>query len=316
MPAVTANIVPLRHARPGVVAYVKSPDEWFVANSGWIQGSEGVALIDTCGTEQATLELVRDVRKYAPESARQLTVVVTHAHGEHHNGVGVALRDGGTVLAAPASVEVVKAGPQTYGNVFTCTQWGVLEPPEPAAVRPVVGWKRLDLGDAVADVVAVPGTAHTAGDLVVHEPRSGTLFTGDLVFIGSTPMAVHGSIPGWLDALDWLQDTFRPRTLVPGHGPVANPGHSAVHAMRVYLEWLLDATARSRDFSKLATQASLRWPTWSNPERHIGNLMRAYADQHGRKLDVDLAVDAVIAAAGGRIDLDYLLGAEPVRRIS
>lgn len=314
MPAVTSNIVPLRHARPGVVAYVKSPAEWFVSNSGWIQGSEGVVLVDTCGTEQATLELVRDVRKYAGE--QELTVVVTHAHGEHHNGVGVALREGGTALAAPGSVDLVKAGPQTYGNVFTFTQWGVLEPPEPAAVRPVPGWQRLDLGDAVADVVAVPGVAHTAGDLVVHEPRSGTLFTGDLVSIGDTPMAVHGSVTGWLSALDWLQDTFRPRTLVPGHGPVATPGHSALHAMRVYLEWLLEVTGRQTDFTRLANQASLRWPHWRNPERHIGNLMRAYADQHGRKLDVDLAVDAVLAAAGGRIDLDCVLGGEPVRRIS
>ncbi|MGW3963282.1 MBL fold metallo-hydrolase [Amycolatopsis sp. NPDC005003] len=314
MPAVRSNIVPLRHARPGVVAYVKSPAEWFVANSGWIQGTEGVALIDTCGTEQATLELLRDVRKYAGD--QELTVVITHAHGEHHNGLGVALRDGGTALAAPGSLDLVKAGPQTYGNVFTYTRWGVLEPPEPGAVRPVTGRHELDLGGATVDVVAVPGVAHTAGDLVVHEPRSSTLFTGDLVYIGDTPMAVHGSIPGWLDALDWLQDTFRPRTLVPGHGPVATPAHPALHGMRVYLEWLLEATVRQSNFTKLAKQASLRWPSWRNPERHIGNLMRAYADQHGRKLDVDLAVDAVLAAAGGRIDLDLLLGSEPVRQIS
>jgi cyclase len=30
----------------------------------------------------------------------------------------------------------------------------------------------------------------------------------------------------------------------------------------------------------------------------------------------DLAIDAVLAAAGGRIDLDSLLGSEPVRQIS
>ncbi|WIV61933.1 MBL fold metallo-hydrolase [Amycolatopsis nalaikhensis] len=226
------------------------------------------------------------------------------------------MREGGTALVAPGSIDLVKAGPQTYGNVFTYTRWGVLEPPEPEAVQPVTGWRRLDLGDAAVDVVAVPGVAHTAGDLVVHEPRSGTLFTGDLVVIGDTPVAVHGSIPGWLEALDWLQDTFRPRTLVPGHGPVANPGHTAFHAMRVYLEWLLEVTARQSDFTKLAHQASLRWPSWRNPERHIGNLMRAYADQHSRKLDVDLAIDAILAAAGGRIDLDYLLDGEPVRQIS
>src|SRR3954469_19484618 len=168
MPAVTSNIVPLRPARPGVVAYVKSPAEWFVSNSGWIQGSEGVGLIDTCGTEQATLELLRDVRKYAGD--QELTVVITHAHGEHHTGVGVALRGGGTALAAPGSVELVKAGPQTYGNVFSYTRGGVCGPRGPDGVRPGTGWGRPALGGPGAGGVASPVAAHRGVFLVVLEP--------------------------------------------------------------------------------------------------------------------------------------------------
>lgn len=319
MPVVRSNIVPLRHARPAVVAYVKSPVEWFVSNSGWIQGATGVVLVDTCGTEQATLDLVRDVRKYSPSADLPLTVVVTHAHGEHHNGVGVALRDGGIVLAAPGSVEAVKAGPQTYGDVFSYTQWGHLEAPDPAAVSTVTEPRRLDLGDSVVDVVPVPGVAHTAGDLVVFEPRSGVLFTGDLLFAGDTPMALHGSIPGWLEALDWLEETFPgARMLVPGHGPIGNPANGAIDALRCYLTWLLQATAHTgADFSELATVATHRWPEWRTPERHVGNLMRAHADQHGCLLNKDSAIDAVLRAAGGTIDLDGRLGSPaPANRMS
>ncbi len=310
MPVVRSNIVPLRHARPAVVAYVKSPIEWFVSNSGWVQGTEGVVLVDTCGTEQATLELVRDVRKYSPSADLPLTVVVTHAHGEHHNGVGVALRDGGLALAAPVSAETVKAGPQTYGGVFSYTQWGRMEAPDPMAIRTVTETRRLDLGDSVVEVVPVPGVAHTAGDLVVYEPRSGVLFTGDLLFAGDTPMALHGSIPGWLKALDWLEDTFPDtRVLVPGHGPIGNPARGTVAALRCYLNWLLDETARAAaDFSALATAAVRRWPEWRTPERHVGNLMRAYSDQHGGALDEDSAIHAMLRAAGGPIDLDGRLG--------
>jgi len=310
MPVVRSNIVPLRHAGPAVVAYVKSPVEWFVSNSGWVQGATGVVLIDTCGTEQATLDFVRDARKYSPSADLPLTVVVTHAHGEHHNGVGVALRNGGTALAAPGSVDAVKAGPQTYGDVFSCTQWGRLDPPDPAAVHPVAEPRQLDLGDSVVEVVPVPGVAHTAGDLVVYEPRSGVLFTGDLLFAGDTPMALHGSIPGWLDALDWLEETFpAARVLVPGHGPVGNPANGTLAALRCYLNWLLEVTVRAAaDISALATLASRRWPEWRTPERHVGNLMRAYADQHGCALNQDSAIHAVLRAAGGRIDLDGLLG--------
>lgn len=311
MPVVRSNIVPLRHARPGVVAYVKSPVEWFVSNSGWVQGTEGVVLVDTCGTERATLDLVRDVRKYSPVRDLPLTVVVTHAHGEHHNGVGVALREGGGALVAPGSIEAVKAGPQTYGDIFSYTQWGCLEAPDPAAVHPVTERLSLDLGDSAVEVVPVPGTAHTAGDLVVYEPRSGVLFTGDLLFSGETPMALHGSVPGWLAALDWLEQTFPgTRMLVPGHGPIGNPANGLIDALRAYLAWLLEVTARTAaDFSALATEASRRWPCWGTPERHVGNLMRAYADQHGCALNEDIAVHAVLQAAGGPIDLDDRLGA-------
>lgn len=310
MPVIRRNIVPLRYSDPSVVAYVRSPSDWMVSNCGWIRGREGVLLVDTCGTERDTLDLVSDVRKYSTVEM-PLTLVLTHAHGTHHNGAGVALRGGGRILAAPTAVPIIRSGPQCDEEIFACANWGKLEAPRPEAVHAVIEPVEVDLGGVVVEVVPFPGTAHTDGDLVLFEPRTGTLFTGDLLSVGSTPFAVHGSIPGWLTALDWLDKMFPDvRTFVPGHGGLSHPGSFPVAVLRTYLHWLLDATASAGtpDFAELATIARRRWPTWTVPERHIGNLLRAHADQHGEQLPSAEAMRAIRDAAGGKIDLDTLLG--------
>lgn len=309
MPAIRRNIVPLRYSDPSVVAYVRSPADWLVSNCGWIRGRSGVMVVDTCGTERDTLDLVKDVRKYSTVEM-PLTLVLTHAHGAHHNGAGVALRNGGRILAAASAVSAVRAGPQRYEDTFDCTNWGTLEAPKPEAVHAVTAPREVDLGGVTVEVVPFPGVAHTDGDLVAFEPKTGTLFTGDLLSVGSTPMAIHGSIPGWLDALYWLDKTFPTvRTFVPGHGSLSHPGSFPVAVLRTYLNWLLDATTPAvPDFAALATIARRRWPTWSNPERHVGNLMRAHAEQHGRQLTEKTALRAILDAVGGKIDLDARLG--------
>ncbi|MBB4688941.1 MBL fold metallo-hydrolase [Amycolatopsis jiangsuensis] len=310
MSAIRRNIVPLRYTDPSVVAYVRSPSEWLVSNCGWIRGREGVLLLDTCGTEQHTLDLVADVRKYSTVEM-PLTVVLTHAHGSHSNGTGVALRNGGRVLAAAAAVGDVRAGPRRDEANFHCTHWGTLEPPPPEVVHAVIEPVEVDLGDVVVEVVPFPGVAHTDGDLVLFEPRTGTLFAGGLLSVGATPLAAFGSVPGWLTALDWLDKVFPDvRTFVPGHGELRHPGSFPIAVQRTYLHWLLDATASADtpDFTGLATIARRRWPTWTLPERHLGNLMRAHADQHGHPLSPSAVMQAITEAAGGKIDLDERLG--------
>ncbi|MFF0149099.1 cyclase [Amycolatopsis sulphurea] len=310
MSAIRRNIVPLRYTDPSVVAYVRTPSDWLVSNCGWIRGREAVLVVDTCGTEQDTLDLVTDVRKYSA-AEMPLTVVLTHAHGSHYNGTGVALRNGGRVLAAAAAVPRVRTGPQVDDVHFQFTRWGALEAPPAEVVHTVIEPVEVDLGGVVVEVVPFPGIAHTDGDLVAFEPRTGTLFAGGLLSVGATPLATCGSIPGWLTALDWLDKVFPDvRTFVPGHGELRHPGSFPIAVQRTYLHWLLDATASNStpDFARLAIIARRRWPTWSLPERHLGNLLRAHADQHGHPLSPNDAMHAISDEAGGKINLDERLG--------
>jgi glyoxylase-like metal-dependent hydrolase (beta-lactamase superfamily II) len=67
------------------------------------------------------------------------------------------------------------------------------------------------------------GPAHTAEDLVVLHERTGMLFVGDLVFRGRIPFVGLADSSRWIRSLDRLLE-FKPRLLVPGHGPTsANP---------------------------------------------------------------------------------------------
>ena len=58
---------------------------------------------------------------------------------------------------------------------------------------------RLDLtvGDRAVHLIEV-GPAHTDGDAIVHVPDAGVVFTGDILFIGGTPIVWAGPFANWL----------------------------------------------------------------------------------------------------------------------
>lgn len=281
-------------------AYLQLPGGWFLNNAGWIAGHDQTVLVDTCATEARTVRLL-DALQHHTES-RPLTAVITHAHGDHANGAGHVARAGGTILASSPAATEIATGPHTHPATFQYDAWGDIAPP--AAIQPVVDRQRLDLGDQVIEVIPVGRTAHTAGDLVVWAPRDGVLFAGDLLFNEVTPLALSGSVTGWLATLDWLEQ-FEAQHLVPGHGPLLEPG-VAIAAVRAYLQWLVEAADSSNepDFDNLLGQARMRWPHWPDSERHAVNLRIAYAELHGTTCELSSALAAMVAAAGGVIVLD------------
>jgi len=70
------------------------------------------------------------------------------------------------------------------------------------------------------------------------------VYTGDILFIGGTPVVWAGPLSNWIAACDRML-AMDVETVVPGHGPVADK--RAVAAVRDYLTYIdSEATARYR----------------------------------------------------------------------
>ena len=76
------------------------------------------------------------------------------------------------------------------------------------------------------------GPAHTAGDTIVYVPDSATVYTGDILFIGGTPIVWAGPLSNWIAACDLMLD-LDVATVVPGHGPLTD--RSGIRDVRDYL---------------------------------------------------------------------------------
>lgn len=295
----------VRSCGPHAAAFLQPPGDWFLNNAGWIAGPDATLLIDTCATEARTRHLVQALQTATRTTTETpLTVAVTHAHGDHANGAGLLNRSGATVIATDRAAEQITSGPHTFPDVFTCSTWGDIAPPD--TITTISNPTALDLGRGLtAEIIPVPGIAHTAGDLVVWCPREGVLFAGDLLFDGVTPLAIQGSPTGWLAALDWLAD-FDATHIVPGHGPTTIATGDVIGQVTDYLHWLLDSVSDNDDpdLTALERQARQRWPHWADPERHIANLTVAHADLHGQPINQQAALTAMLTATDGPIALN------------
>ena len=78
------------------------------------------------------------------------------------------------------------------------------------------------------------GPAHTPEDLVVFVPQLGVLFSGDLFFRGRIPFVGQADSRLWIASLERLME-FRPRIVIPGHGPVSTDPMADLQLTRDYL---------------------------------------------------------------------------------
>jgi len=215
---ITAEVVQVAN---NAYAYVQDDGTWFINNTGFITGPEGVILIDTSSTEARTRAFLDAVKQVSDLPIQ--VVVNTHHHGDHTHG---------NYLTAPAPIishrlckEIVeKAGIDHYPTAFEQPDWGNLELRAPTITFDT----RMDLwaGDTLVELHTMGGVAHTSNDVVAWLPNDGVLYTGDLVFHGGTPFILMGSATGSIASLDVLR-SFGATTIVPGHGKARHSTRAA-----------------------------------------------------------------------------------------
>jgi quinoprotein relay system zinc metallohydrolase 2 len=138
----------------------------------------------------------------------------------------------------------------------------------------------LDLGGRTLALQAWR-TAHTDNDLTVYDERTGTLWTGDLLFAARIP-ALDGSVVGWLAVMDEIEK-LNPRQVIPGHGP-SDDWRAALAAQRRYLKAVADGTRAAihahrpigQAMQEVAGAEHDRWLLFDG--YHQRNIAAAYAE--------------------------------------
>ncbi len=293
----------LEEVADGVYAYIQPDGTWWINNTGFAVGPQGVLAIDACSTERRTRAFLDTITAVSSRPIR--TLVNTHHHGDHT--FGNALFAGATIVAhEKARAEAIAFGPARELPFWENPDWGSLplDPPFLTFTDRVA----VHVGDRRAEVVHVGTPAHTTNDSIVWFPDAEIVFCGDLVFHGGTPFLLMGSVVG---AIDVLENVLRPlgaRTVVPGHGPVFHDD-APVAATLDYLRFVLDLAEKGRAAGVGPLQAAQdtdlgRFADWPDAERIVGNLHRAYAElagsERGGAIDVFGALGDMVTYNGGR----------------
>jgi len=293
----------LQEVSDGIYAYIQPDGTWWINNTGFVVGPQGVIAVDSCSTERRTRAFLDAIVSVSTAPVR--TLVNTHHHGDHT--FGNALFPAATIVAHERTrAEAIAFGPARELPFWENPEWGALplEPPFLTFTDRVA----LHAGDLRADVVHVGAPAHTTNDSIVWFPERSTLFCGDLVFNGGTPFLLMGSVTG---AIEVLEDVLLPlgaQTVVPGHGPVFHD-RAPIDASLDYLRFVLDVAERGRAAGRSPLDAARDtdlgpYADWPDAERIVGNLHRAYAEldglERGGAIDVFAALGDMVAYNGGK----------------
>jgi cyclase len=158
---------------------------------------------------------------------------------------------------------------------------------------------RLDLElDGLEIELLYVGPAHTAGDVIVHLPAQRIVFTGDVLFRLCTPIGWEGTYDQWIAALDRIVG-LDPEVIVPGHGPLC--GTEGPREMKAYLQYIRREAKTHFDAGRTIEEAAQRidlgpYAGWTEPERIIFNLSRAYRELRGEAWDTPIDAGAVLHA--------------------
>jgi glyoxylase-like metal-dependent hydrolase (beta-lactamase superfamily II) len=224
---------------PGVAPALGAPVGRFASdnpgsvNTLWLSAPDGVIVIDSGRNVTGGHRAVAQIQQTGLPVA---AVLVTHPHPDHVGGLGVfreAYPDA-PIHASEATARWMRADP--LGFYPLARQF---DPDYP----PTLTYPDVTFGpDDVLDIAGLrletaefgPGESETA--TAYYEPRSGTLFSGDLINNHATPALLEGHTCGWLGNLDQLTDRFPDATVIyPGHGAPGAPA-ALIEAQRGYLQ--------------------------------------------------------------------------------
>ena len=251
-----------------------------IANIGFIIGERCVAVIDSGGSPEQGLALKQQIGKFTPTPI--CYVINTHVHPDHIYG-NLAFKTAGVSFVGHQKLAQAMALRAPYYREKANGELGFVLSPEHFVTpdQPVRDTLELDLGGRTLRLTAHP-TAHTDNDLSILDTQTGTLWLGDLLFMGHVPV-VDGSLNGWLNEIGKLRNIDAKR-VVPGHGPVVAAWPLALMGEENYLKRLQTEIRAAIKAGKTIEQAmdeigqSMRSDWQLFDDFHKRNIATAFAE--------------------------------------
>ena len=282
----------------GCYAWLQPNGTWGWSNAGLVTDGGQTLLVDTLFDLRLTRAMLERMREAVPAAARIDLLFNTHGNPDHY--FGNELANAATVVATEhAAAEIKVTTPQLIaammanwqmlgaGAAFAHEVMGefdftgiTLTPP----TQTFAGVLTLHVGQKEVRLIEV-GPAHTKGDAIAYLPAERTLFTGDILFIGSHPVMWAGPVGNWIAACERIL-ALDVEIVVPGHGPIT--GKDGVRETRDYFRWL-ESEARRRWQEKMpAEQAAreltrARYTQWLDRERMAANVRALYREFEQQK---------------------------------
>ncbi len=286
----------------GLYAYIQPDGSWFINNTGFLVSSTGVVCVDGCATERRTRAFLDAVATVTPLPVR--TLLNTHSHPDHVTGN--AMFESATIVAHDQTRATMLGVSLPPGG------GGIWEPFDPGSLPlapPFLTYRdgmTLWVDDLRCEVRHVGMPAHTTNDSIVWVPSRRILYAGDLVFNGGTPFCLTGSVTGTIKVLTEQIMPLGADLIVPGHGELC--GSDAIEPIVAYLRLVEDVARQGLTDGAPPLDAARAtdlgpYSAWTDSERLVGNLHRAYADLTGREfgpLDALQALTDMVAFNGGQ----------------
>ncbi len=275
------------------------------SNSGFINRGGGV-VVDTFWDLPHTRQLMENYARIWKSPARR--VVNTHHNGDHCWG-NQLFRGAEIIGHRLCAAAFAKEQPQVMQMLRNAV--GSDDPVMAALGRSLAEWdfsgieltppttlfdERMDLDlDGVTVHLLYVGPAHTQGDVIVDLPEHRVVFVGDVLFRLCTPIGWEGTYAKWIDALDRIV-ALEPDVIVPGHGPLC--GVEGPREMKAYLTYVRAESKHFFDAGLSALDAAKKidlgpYANWTQPERIIFNVERAYRELRGEPFDAPIDVAAM-----------------------
>lgn len=277
-------------------AWVERNGAFGLSNAGVVEGRAEALLVDTLFDLPHTRRMLGAVARAVPSPIRR--VVNTHHNGDHCWG-NQLLPDAEIIGHRLCADEMRKFAPEVLESLRRAPVDASTRP----AIRALQGLMTefdfsgirvtppttvfddrltVDVGGVRADLLYV-GPAHTAGDVIVHLPDEGVVFTGDVLFRGCAPIGWEGTYDKWIAALE-LVAGLGCETIVPGHGPLCGP--EGALELRDYLVFARAEAKRCFEAGLSVAEAARAidlgpWARWIEAGRIVFQIDRAYRELRG-----------------------------------